>query len=255
MGMSPNLPRIHAHRGCREKAPENTIPAFRMAIELGADGIEFDLHFTKDSGIVVHHDSYLGRTNNGEGLIAERTLSELASLDAGSWYGAEYAGTRIPQLHEVLGLASGSCVLEAQLSAISEPFIQSVLDTIWAHEIGEQVEITSAFLHVLMKVRMLDSSIKIGVLLEQPPSWMGADLWLMRSIDSMELIGAQVAHVPGGQVNGETVRAFQERGFQVHAADCNTETEILNAISAGVDQLSADELLLALELRSNFTGS
>ncbi len=194
--MSSNLPRIHAHRGCSEQAPENTIPAFQMAIELGADGIEFDLHFTKDSGIVVHHDAYLGRTSNGEGLIAEHTLSDLASMDAGSWYGVEYAGTKIPQLHEMLSIANGSCVLEAQLSAISEPFIQSVLD-------------------------------------------------------SMELIGAQVAHLPCGRVNAETVRAFQGHGFLVHAADCNTEAEILNAISAGVNQLSTDELLLALEIRSN----
>ena len=255
MGMSFNLPRIHAHRGCSEKAPENTIPAFQMAIELGADGIEFDLHFTKDAEIVAHHDAYLGRTSNGDGSIAEHTLSELASLDAGSWYGVEYAGTKIPQLHEVLSIANGSCVLEAQLSAISEPFIQSVLDTIWAHEIGEQVEITSAFLHVLMKVRMLDSTIKIGVLLEQPPAWMGEELWLMRSIHSMKLIQAQVAHLPSGRVNGKSVQAFQERGFLVHAADCNTEAEILNAISAGVDQLSTDELLLALELRSKLSRS
>ena len=137
MGMSSNLPRIHAHRGCSEQAPENTIPAFQMAIELGADGIEFDLHFTKDAEIVAHHDAYLGRTSNGEGLIAEHTLSDLASMDAGSWYGVEYAGTKIPQLHEMLSIANGSCVLEAQLSAISEPFIQSVLDSIWAHQIGK----------------------------------------------------------------------------------------------------------------------
>ena len=255
MGLSSNLPRIHAHRGCREKAPENTIPAFQIAIELGADGIEFDLHCTKDSGIVVHHDAYLGRTSNGDGLVADHTLSELASLDAGSWYGAGYAGAKIPQLHEVLGIANGKCVLEAELKAISERFIESVLDTIEAHGLGEQVEITSSFLHLLMKVRMLHSSIKIGVLLERPPPWMGDELWLMRSIDSMELIGAQVAHLPSGLVNGETVRAFQEDGFLVHAADCNTEAEIVNAISTGVNQLTTDELLLALEMRSTLSGS
>ncbi len=226
-----------------------------MAIELGADGIEFDLHFCKDWGIVVHHDAYLGRTNDGEGLIAERTLSELASLDAGSWYGAEYAGAKIPQLHEVLSIADGNCELEVELKAISERFIRSVLDTIEDHGLAEQVEITSSFLHVLMKVRALHSSIKIGVLLEQPPPWMGAHLWVKRSIDSMELIEAQLAHVPSGRVDGETVRAFQERGFLVHAADCNTEAEILNAISAGADQLTTDELSLALEIRSRLSGS
>ncbi len=107
MGMSSNLPRIHAHRGCSEKAPENTIPAVQMAIELGADGIEFDLHFTKDSKIVVHHDAYLGRTSNGDGSIAEHTLAELASLDAGSWYGAEYAELGFPNCTRCLVSRTG----------------------------------------------------------------------------------------------------------------------------------------------------
>ena len=84
---------------------------------------------------------------------------------------------------------------------------------------------------------------------------MGEELWLMRSIDSMHLIQAQVAYLPSGRVSSDTVQAFQERGFLVHAADCNTEAEILNAISAGVNQLSTDELLLALETRSNLSRS
>ena len=78
---------------------------------------------------------------------------------------------------------------------------------------------------------------------------MGEELWLMRSIDSMHLIQAQVAHHPSGRVSSDTVQAFQERGFLVHAADCNTEAEIsIMRFRRTTNQLSTDELLLALEI-------
>jgi len=67
------FPQIHVHRGLAEKAPENTLSAFQMAVDSGVDGIELDLHYTRDCKIVVHHDYYLGRTNNGSGLISDKS--------------------------------------------------------------------------------------------------------------------------------------------------------------------------------------
>lgn len=87
------------------EAPENTLPAFRRAVEIGARAIEFDVHLTRDGVPVVIHDEFLDRTTNGTGEVAHTTFDELRKLDAGSWFGEKFAGERVPTLDEVLALA------------------------------------------------------------------------------------------------------------------------------------------------------
>jgi len=91
-----------AHRGAMATHPENTIPAFRAAIEAGAQMIEFDVWHTKDNEMVVLHDETVDRTTNGTGRVADLTLQEIKKLDAGSWKSSEFIGTRIPTLAEVV---------------------------------------------------------------------------------------------------------------------------------------------------------
>ncbi len=91
-----------AHRGTMTTHPENTLPAFRAAIDAGAHMIEFDVALTKDNGLVVIHDADVDRTTNGTGRVAEFTLEEIRTLDAGSWKSPVFAGERIPTLDEVL---------------------------------------------------------------------------------------------------------------------------------------------------------
>ncbi len=76
-------PLVIAHRGFSAAAPENTLAAFRKAADAGADGIELDVHVSKDDRLVVCHDEKLDRTTDGRGLIAEHTWEELSRLDAG----------------------------------------------------------------------------------------------------------------------------------------------------------------------------
>lgn len=93
-----------AHRGDKDCRPENTMPAFIHALELGADGIETDLHQTRDGGIVMMHDLLVDRTTNGHGRVCDMTLSELRELDAGAWFAEEYKGTKVPTFAEFLDL-------------------------------------------------------------------------------------------------------------------------------------------------------
>ena len=96
---------VVAHRGAHGYAPENTMAAFRLAHELGADAIELDVHLSADERLVVMHDDTLDRTTSGSGLIGERTWDELSGLSAGAWYGAAFATQRLPLLEEVLDWA------------------------------------------------------------------------------------------------------------------------------------------------------
>lgn len=92
---------VIAHRGASGHAPENTLAAFRRALTCGATFIETDVHLSRDAHFVAIHDETLERTTNGQGLVHEHSLAELRRLDAGSWFGSEFAGERIPTLDEI----------------------------------------------------------------------------------------------------------------------------------------------------------
>lgn len=100
------MTQLIAHRGVSFEAPENTLAAFQLAIDMGVDCIEMDLHLTSDGVPVVIHDSSLKRTTNASGdfSIEELTLEQAKELDAGSWFSSEFAGEKIPTLKEVLAL-------------------------------------------------------------------------------------------------------------------------------------------------------
>ncbi len=93
---------VIAHRGASGNAPENTLAAFRKAVALGATFIETDLQLSRDAHFVAIHDETVNRTTNGQGAVHGMTLTELRRLDAGSWFGSEFAGERIPTLEEIL---------------------------------------------------------------------------------------------------------------------------------------------------------
>ena len=98
---------IAGHRGTCANAPENTLASFRLARERGGEGAicETDVQLTKDEELVLIHDDTVDRTTNGKGLVSEMTAAELEKLDAGSWFGEQFAGERIPLLRDALVLA------------------------------------------------------------------------------------------------------------------------------------------------------
>ena len=96
---------VLAHRGASAYAPENTLAAFRLAIEQRADWLELDVQQTKDGHLVVFHDLRMERTTDGNGALRDLTLEQVRRLDAGSWFGPRFAGERIPTFEEVVSLA------------------------------------------------------------------------------------------------------------------------------------------------------
>jgi glycerophosphoryl diester phosphodiesterase len=103
------------HRGASGHAPENTLAAFRLAIDMGVDLCELDVQQTGDDRFAVIHDTTLGRTTNGRGAVWKHTLAALQKLDAGSWYGKSFADERVPSLEDVMALARGSIKLNIEL--------------------------------------------------------------------------------------------------------------------------------------------
>lgn len=97
---------VIAHRGHKAGAPEQTMAAFRMAVDLGATMLEADLRFTRDHVPVMLHDASLDRTTSGKGLVADLDWAEVSRLDAGSWFGSEFSSEGIPTLDALFELAT-----------------------------------------------------------------------------------------------------------------------------------------------------
>lgn len=98
----PDRVEIIAHRGFSAEAPENTVAALQAGLDAGADAVEFDLHAARDGTPVLLHDDKLNRTTDGRGKVVDRTASELARLDAGSWFGPAFEGEPLPTLADAL---------------------------------------------------------------------------------------------------------------------------------------------------------
>lgn len=115
-------PRIVAHRGASIEAPENTLAAFRAALDAGAPAVELDVHLAADGVPVVVHDDTLDRTTSGAGPVAERTSAEIARLDAGAWFHPRFAGERVPTLAQALDLLAGKCLVDIEVKTVDRPY-------------------------------------------------------------------------------------------------------------------------------------
>jgi glycerophosphoryl diester phosphodiesterase len=98
------LGRIIGHRGAAARAPENTLVSIRRARELGCRWVEFDVKLTADNVPILMHDERLRRTTDGRGRVKERSLAEIRDLDAGGWFGMQFAGERVPLLADAIRL-------------------------------------------------------------------------------------------------------------------------------------------------------
>ncbi|GEN86957.1 glycerophosphodiester phosphodiesterase [Oceanobacillus sojae] len=106
-----------AHRGASGHAPENTMAAFEKAFEMKADYIEIDVQMTKDGELIAIHDTTVNRTTNGTGSVGDYTLEEIQQLDAGSWFGQEFVGERIPTFEEIIDTYRGKIGLLIELKS------------------------------------------------------------------------------------------------------------------------------------------
>jgi len=121
---------VVAHRGWPQRFPENTLASFRAALALGVDAVELDVRLTKDGRLVVMHDADTKRTTGIGGRLSERTLDEVKRLDAGRWFGPEFAGERIPTLDEVMDLVAGKAALAIEVKPSGKRGAERVVEAL-----------------------------------------------------------------------------------------------------------------------------
>lgn len=162
-----------AHRGFSGIAPENTLAAFRLALEQSfVHWIELDVQLSKDGVPVVIHDFTLERTTNGTGRIKDSDWKELQQLDAGSWKNAECLGEKIPTLAQVLDLCHGRVSLNIELKTTGDMYPgleKAVLREIMMREMQNEVVLTSFDRSALRRTKELNPEIRTGLIIDARP--------------------------------------------------------------------------------------
>ncbi|PGT82250.1 MULTISPECIES: glycerophosphodiester phosphodiesterase [Bacillaceae] len=173
--MSNNV-EIFAHRGLSGFYPENTMAAFKAAVEVGAHGIELDVQMSKEGELVVIHDEKLERTTNGVGYVKDLTLNQLKQYDAGSWFHADFENEKIPTLNEVLEwvkLLPKKLIVNIELKNDRieyENLEKKVLRLIYELNLQQQCILSSFNRDSLKKIYELDHNIETALLFQGVPT-------------------------------------------------------------------------------------
>lgn len=216
------------HRGARAHEPENTVRSVRRALELGADGVEVDVHLAAGRLVVIHDDT-LERTTNGRGRVAEKSFDYLRSLDAG-------LGEPIPILAEIFDAVNRRALVNVELKGpcTAAPVAALIAEYVNRHGWKFDNFLVSSFDHEqLWEAKRLCPEIRIGALITKAPR----DL-----AKFAEALGAWSLHVAKGSVTPRLVTDAHRRGLMLFVFTVNRPAEIARMKALGVDGVFSDFL-------------
>lgn len=226
-----------AHRGASAAAPPNTLAAFEKAIELGANGIEFDVQLSNDGIPVIIHDFTVDATTDGSGQVADLTLTQLRRLDAGSTFDPAFAGERIPTLDEVLQSVGNRLLLNIELKTTSRRdngLEQAVIARVKQHSLGSRVLLSSFNPFALRRAKRIAPHIPAGLLIAPNLPLPLRRAWLAF------LAPHEARHPQYQMVDEHYVAWAQRRGYRVNVWTVNEPDEMRRLIGLGVDGIITD---------------
>lgn len=238
--------KILGHRGANRRAPQNTVPAFRAAVEHGADGVEFDVQMSADGVLVICHNFTVDATSNGTGRIDELTFEELRALDFGSWFSAEFAGTQIPTLEEVLDCVKDMEILNVEIKPARkqmEEVVRKTVDTVRAYGLVEKTIFSSFDFNEVRLLKQIDPDLTCGLLYDPVPEEL-FDKRLLRGqyLTVAEEYGADALHPHYLLTNfpRSYVRKCHEAGLMVNVWGISKESELEKYRDRGLDIIITD---------------
>ena len=223
---------IFAHRGFSGKYPENTMLAFEKAVEIGVDGIELDVHLTKDNEIVIIHDEDIKRTCDGEGFVKDMTLEELRKFDASATFRGVYGFCGIPTLREYFELVKDTPIItniELKTGVYEYHTIeQRVIDMVREFGLSEKI-IFSSFNHFTVKrCEEIAPEIKRGFLTGD---------WIYDFGKYTAERNVQCCHPWHVSLSEEVIREMHEAGCEINTWTVNEYADIEKLSAWGVDSL------------------
>ena len=239
-----NKVKIFAHRGASAYAPENTLEAFRLAMEQGADGIELDVQMTKDGELVVIHDETIDRVSNGNGAVRDYTLEELKQFSVSNHF-EQYPDVKIPTLREVLELVKPGTMeinIELKTGIYWYPQIeQKVLELVKEEGMEERI-IYSSFNHYsVQKIRELSPEAETAYLI--------GDV-MLDVADYTRNTGIKGLHPALFHVKmADFLKEYKESGIALRVWTVNDKDQIRWLIDEGVDAVITNYPDRGLEAR------
>ena len=215
-----------AHRGASGFAPENTMAAFEKAYEMGADGFECDVQLTKDGYPILLHDYTLERTTNGTGFALDKRLAGIKKLDAGSWYGPEFAGITVPTLDDVFAYAKGKMLLNIELKKSPQPeqLVEEVCSRIREYNVLDQCLITSFDEKAVTLAGQCLPDCHTGLLIDKPADMMWEGGWTFLAVKH-ELI------------NVELLKNADRENIKIVTWTVNEESDMQRLLDMGVGRM------------------
>ncbi len=227
---------VIAHRGACKRAPENTMAAFRLADEMGADAIEFDVKLTADGHVVVMHDQTLDRTTNGSGPVHASTLAEIKMMDAGAHFGEGYAGERVPTLEEVLDGLGDKLLLNIELTNYArlwDRLPETVVGLVRERGMQDRVLLSSFNPMALLKAARIAPEIPRGLLV------MPSEPRPVRAVLAMA-VPREALNPHDALVDARVVRAEHSKNRRVNVWTVNDGERARELLTMGVNGIITD---------------
>lgn len=241
--MTNKKTQVWAHRGASAHAPENTLEAFGLAVEMRSDGIELDVHMTADRHLAVCHDGTADRTSDGSGKISEMTLAELRRFSYAAGFGDKYGHVTLPTLDDVYRLIKPTgLIINTELKAAGEEFLHLVNECEEKNDMGGRI-IYSSFNHF-----------NLTALQKINPDAFVAPLYsdgLVLPWQYAASFGARALHPHFSAVYAleNYVAESHALGVRVHAWTADSEADIKRLLELGVDAIITNRPDIALRLR------
>ena len=244
-------PLVIAHRGASAYSPENTMAAFRLALQQGADAIELDAKLTKDGVVVVMHDDGLGRTTNAVGRIRDLNLNQVEKIDAGLKFSEEFVGEKIPMLYKVLESFGEEILINVELTNYAsawDDLPSRVIKLIEESGLESRVLIASFNPIALLKCRRISKEIPTALLIhaKSPRIYQS----LLRSLLSYDLFHPQESLIDSKLVSDEL-----RRGRKVTAWTINNENRMKELLVLGITGIITDVPDVAIRIRDEYTAA
>jgi glycerophosphoryl diester phosphodiesterase len=239
-------PVIFAHRGASAQAPENTLAAFELALEHGADAIELDVQLSADGHVIVIHDDTVDRTTGAHGAVKEMKLADLRALDAGSFMSGRFSGEKIPLLEEVFEAVGRRTFINVELKNYDAPkshLVESVCMLVKKHNLQKRILFSSFYPTNLSKARSFLPEVPRGLLATE--DWRG--VWVRSFIFAFGDYAA--LHPSLINVTPQQVQRAHRLKRRVHVWTVNDEADMRRLFHWGVDGIFTDDPQLAVRVR------
>ncbi len=237
MGLD-NPVEVTAHRGYSAVYPENTIPAFKGAIQVGADWAELDVQQTADGEVIVMHDSNLKRTTGLDKEVWQVTWDEIKDLDNGSWFDKKYQTVRIPTLEEVLKVCRGKIHLNIEIkpSGHDKDLEEQVAKLLKKYHMRDTCVVSSLKYDSLRKIKQADDSIETAYITSVSYG------------NFTDLKYADGYSVESTLLSKSFVNKAQKAGKQIYVWTVNSEERLEKVVGMGIDNVITDDPVMAKEL-------